>query len=451
MDLLTYDIIGCIINELDLKSIMKLSQINKFFHKTVWTHKFMLQIKDIVSLPKFIEINKKPLDILFIYASDLGHSELIKFLIKNDVDVLTYRNYIINPSTAYQTKITKFLLSNDDTNNLLVRYSDLEILTLFDEGKLNMKYLLFNMKTYNFLLLEQYFNGTTNFDKTAVCEIASNGAIAQELYLKIVLPIFPDNIKLKKNFCCSLIKKIEIEIGGKSIIYYDSYLLEKIYKINKPDIKMNRNVIYYPINLRSIFGEWKFHDLNKSCTECDHKRICNMCQHEINLSNNYGINLFHLYHHNVRIYIKFGNLFDIIDMTESSVELLNKINNVELIDALFFVRFIYYPIDYFNSPYDKLNCHLLQNINYWLSENINLSLNEISNCTKIELGCIKNKCITKINQIVLFFKTSIYNDIDCYRLLITDNNNYRFRTFNLFEPERNLYSCRFKSIFMFEF
>lgn len=155
--------------------------------------------------------------------------------------------------------------------------------------------------------IDQYFNGCPTFGKKICCNFIRNGSSIDKIMLNIVLPELPQNVFYKKFCIYDLIRQIDLDIGGSTILRFNSKELE-MYDKTQRDFELltnccvtSDNQILYPIDLDNFFGS----SLGK---------------------NNQGILLEKLYFHEVRMYIKLGDIKDIIDGEIN--------NNLDLIDII---------------------------------------------------------------------------------------------------------------------
>ena len=151
-------------------------------------------------------------------------------------------------------------------------------------------------------MTEIHFPGTLDFGRRIVATIPKNGDGIDQLFLKFVLPQLPYGLLYKD--CCvyDLIDELTLEIGGKKIIELNSRSLRLFdtLKRNINDIKICSkiidNTVIYPFDLKYFFG--------KSKTD-------NAAQ----LGDNFeGVRLVDLNYHETRLYLKIGNIIDLINI-----------------------------------------------------------------------------------------------------------------------------------------
>ena len=415
------DITYLIVKKLNLKSIIQLSAVNHFFNDFIHNLVITKQLKNSISLiplyRKKIKSNSLT-EIILIIASHVGYLNLVKFLIKNENLSFHYALRINLETNHYNIKDYLKRETKDPVLKQAINFNDQELLkfileekNFINDGRIYSTYL------FDILFCEQYFHGISGFGKKSLCEISRHGDIAEEFYLKIVLPDLPKCITWKKeNFIYKLINQIEIEIGGYNIVTYSSTKLKNIDKLNgsmekiKLLSKLKNNVVYYPINLKDIFNE------KYNCTD----DICSICQYDKKFSlKNHGIDLSHLYYQQVRFYVRFGNILDMVDynsvnnISDVPPE-LNELNNLDLVDASLLVRYIIYD---FKNTGQK--CNLKQNINSWLDK---IVLSPYPN-KYIELVLTNNRWITQINRLVLFYKTKNHTNITFCNLKLFHGNH----------------------------
>lgn len=271
-------------------------------------------------------------------------------------------------------------------------------------------------KSYETLITEVYCDGRSDFDNYAKFNILKCGDILEDLYLKIVLPILPDNVKWKENIIYKLISKIEIITGGSTIVKYTSSDLELIDKITNSceKIKLVRklnNIIYYPINIKSIFGNknLNFDKIPKSTpvfgpfpTATDPDFIKFALERP-------GINIFSIYYpsNGVKIFIKIGNIFELLDYNEVDQLTINIINNLELQDLILVAKYSLFRAD-------PCLLQVEQDINYWINKTYSLSIDK-ENIIKLEY----EKTVKKLNKLILIFNTDNTDNIDNTHMIIS--------------------------------
>jgi hypothetical protein len=456
MESLPADIINIIIKKLDLVSIVKLSLANKFIYSFIAKLKIIEQLFKV--LPIFHEKNPKinPVNNILIEACAKGYFELVEHLAKNEICIgevvdetedpnLKYYHCALRMSIEYNhMDIIKFFIEyfQCDIPRLVIDIGDPDLIKLTFEENISSKN---KMATYDTYLVEQYFSGITNFGRRVSCDILRNGSVAQEIYLKIILPFdlesvgpsgqfklsLPqgETILLKKNFIYSLISDIEIEIGGSLIACYDSDELYKIDKINKIDEKIiylskfKKNTIYYPINIQSIFCDI-ISISDNICRYCSYEKHYNLKMH--------GLKLSHLKFNIFKIHVKFGTMLDLVDPSYvAHNKLLGTMDGIALEDASLLVRCINYHFNHHTPYYDTPKCDLVQKINIWIKEEIHLELNTRNEYIELEryararnenryIANLINQ-INQINQMILFIKISDHPKIINYYLKIANS------------------------------
>jgi hypothetical protein len=502
MELLPNDLINIIIKKIDLRSVVKLSQVNKFFYCFINKLQIMKQLTNTLLVLNFCQNIKINLINIFIKSCAEGHFELVKHLAKNEPYITEYVDENRHPRLKYyhcalrtcieynHIKITKFLIKyfKCDIPKSVFDIGDLDLIKFVFEEKIQKDN---KMDLYESFLIEQYFNGASNFGRHSTCEISRNGTTAQEVYLKIVLPFDlesigstnrfnlllhsnKESVLLKKNFIYSLINKIEIEIGGSSIVCYGGDELYKIDKINKSEekifflCKINKNTIYYPINVQSIFRDTLSRN-NNMCNSCpplnnigsQYEKHCDLKMH--------GLKLSRLQSSIFRINVGFGNVYDMID--HNSIihnESMNIINDMELDDVSLLVRCIsYYSPNYslrdspnrkyyYDNPECECECEIIQKINIWIKEEIHLwkpgehnNHIELKQYTWIRdrnrnIVNYNRNHICKINQMILFVKNFDHTKIiDYYYLEIStqphDSFTHHTKYYNKLNVIKSIY------------
>jgi hypothetical protein len=171
--------------------------------------------------------------------------------------------------------------------------------------------------------IEHYFNGTVNFGRRLTCEITPNGIGIDNTVLKIILPVLPEGLIYKKDCVYHLIKSIQIDIGKQhsyqdylhTYIKYNSKQLELIDKVNglyEKKLKCfsrESNTVYYPFDLGDIFGKSKI--IIK-----DSEGLLN--------ANFRGLRLCDMGMTEIYFHCEFGNLIDLVELTEEDLLELTK-------------------------------------------------------------------------------------------------------------------------------
>src|ERR1044071_7067202 len=74
--------------------------------------------------------------------------------------------------------------------------------------------------------IDQSFNGWPTFGKKICCNLTRNGSSIDKIMLKFFLPELPQNVFYKKFCIYDLIRQIDLDIGGSTILRFTSKELE---------------------------------------------------------------------------------------------------------------------------------------------------------------------------------------------------------------------------------
>lgn len=261
--------------------------------------------------------------------------------------------------------------------------------------------------------IEQLFSAATTFEKTSCCEISRNGDGIDQIILKIELPELPYNIKYKPNCIYDLLDEIRLEIGGTIFFKYNSQELQQIdileHKFDsvKKMNSGNNNTIYYPINLREIFG--KFESKN------DHINISDI--NYLLLSGiRHGIRLCNMDRCSVKLYVKFSSIWDIIE-NKLNIEsnFAKEISKLEIYDCNLLVQY------YHMREINKADNNIKQKMTMWHCQSFQDEIDPATPSVKYRLcfdpvteyRLTEFVVVNKSNHKIQFFNLQI-NGVNCF-------------------------------------
>ena len=347
----------------------------------------------------------------------MAYINLYQSLFENNYDSIDGDEKILNIMKKIMAdKMDQFCFHNimlyENILPVLQRYQNLctrDIITLLEYyKKINSHEKNNSIVDDKIEIVENYFCGNTNFDRSSMTEIPRYGDSIDYVTVRIILPDLASNektkhYKYKNQWPLHFFKGSKLEIGGSAFYYYN---------FSKNDGTFHgivNNVMYWTFNLADIFGKnitrpsisseiyinlwkstcvdhWKHIRLSKNICKCmrdayiyniftrlfyaEHRKFCfakrskiyeNACIFiyfsERNLSDaivdNYsyetdaitGFPLIHNRFYNIWLYIKFGSIIDLIDTNDTN-DLQNDLK-LEMVDASLFCRY------YFNNGKNK--------------------------------------------------------------------------------------------------
>jgi len=393
MDFFYYnqDILDTIIKNLDLRFVVTLSKINKFFSNIT----IINQIRKII-IPADIKSDTSYIlnipEMFMLEACRKGDYELFKYMqhhkLCRDKWKFLFGQISLNNS---QTIIAKEIFDTMPNYNLISNYISSELVDL--ECGISFDNYKFKNPTYNTINPNTFMNEVI-FDSKNVCSLSwsTNNHLLTKLYLSFVLPNLPVGFRWKSDLIYKLIDEISITIGGSEIIRCKSAELASIDKINERAKLINvlstyqKNKIYYPIDLSLFFG--KIHSTN------------------LDLRGKCGILLAALQFHNVKINVLIGKISDCVDGIGDINYQSSMLSEIKLLDSVILAK-----SHRFNNHFADINSIITQDITNWLNIKINIgSQYEIFN--------------RNINSIDVIYNIDINNFYSDY------NNHFRLRVVN---------------------
>jgi hypothetical protein len=178
--------------------------------------------------------------------------------------------------------------------------------------------------------IEQFFSSNVNFNQNASGVICCNGLGVDQIIFQFILPELPKDLKYKSFCVYELIRSIEIQIGGQSIIRLHSNELRMMDTAirNFENIKKcsttTNNIILYPFDLGYFFKESRSDDAKLTGTlPLDFK----------------GIRLVDLDMHEVRVFIDINAIDDII-IENPSFTNYDDLHKLCLVDSSMMVHYV---------------------------------------------------------------------------------------------------------------
>ena len=221
-----------------------------------------------------------------------------------------------------------------------------DIITLMEYYKKINSYKINNSSTNDKIeIIENYFNGTTDFDRRCMMEIPHMGDSVDYVTVRIILPDLASNeitahYKYKNQWPQYFFKGSELEMGGSTFYYYHFL---KNYNMFHGIVN---NVMYLTFNLVDIFGKNITRPSTSSERNSFNKFSSDHWKHIRDLSDviddNYsyktnaitGIPFIHNRLYVTWLYIRFGSIIDLIDTNDLLGDL-----KLEMVDATIFCRY----------------------------------------------------------------------------------------------------------------
>lgn len=242
------------------------------------------------------------------------------------------------------------------------------------------------------VLIECYPNSFASFNRTSAIEIHKIGNAFDKVMLEFTLPDLPQEFCYSTNCIYDLIRSLELEISGSSILYLGRNLkivdmiernfdeLTEICSLKKIN---DRFKIFYPLDLNLFVNKFN----KKSNNEC------------------HGIYLDQIYPSCIRIICKIGSILNIIEPTSFLAKDISGILKLQLDDYVARVNYHrYLPDNYIDFHNKKLH---FQKISRWIN-----SENECQSDTDTKIIKIFSESDMVLNKVVLFTDALFTDTLD---------------------------------------
>lgn len=228
--------------------------------------------------------------------------------------------------------------------------------------------------------IEQFFNGTTNFERRSTCEISRNGDLITQIFLKVILPEVTFNGDFSKfghvefawvrKIGHFIVQEVELEIGGSQIDkQYGEWLdvwWELSHEVGKEAgyAKMIGDV---PELTEVSTLSW---DVPENNVLKPNYTLYIPLQFYFCRNNGLALPLIALQYHQVKIYVRFNPASDLYIASESYK---SSRENLELDDASLFVNYVFLDTEERRRFAQVSHEYLIEQLQFTGEESINNS------------------------------------------------------------------------------
>ena len=185
------------------------------------------------------------------------------------------------------------------------------------------------------MFIEQHFGGDPGFNRKMFIEFYKCGDFIENAIIKIILPDLPNKYKYKQQWDYNFVE-VELEFGGYPMNISRSNIQSEKNKLRNQKFMENQfhiiidNTILYHIDFREIFG----------------KGVMDQFENDM-----YGIPMTFMDYWTMRLYVKLGDITDLIDMPVDNNDSKDLIK-LQIEDAFAVCKYIFYDRE--NLNYTKI-------------------------------------------------------------------------------------------------